>query len=56
MGHPDITLGRFDSVTVRTPDGVIAISRLLPGITHVAVYDDPENNPVSIVEIRSGNE
>ena len=48
MAKPDVELEPgADSVTVRTPDGTIIMVMYYATLgTSVAIYDDPETNPV----------
>ena len=49
---PDITVGDSGTYTIKTPDGVILISRL-PNIgTKVMVYNDGYLNPLGYIHIK----
>lgn len=47
----DTTLAEGQSLWIRTPEGMAGVSTMM-GSTRVTVYDHPDHNPVSAVEIR----
>ncbi len=41
------------SAKVRTPEGIVHVSCVLPGLTQVFVWDDPEHNPIFTAHFRA---
>lgn len=48
--NQDIQLGEVDSVIIRTAEGSVWVSTLIG--TQVAIYDNPDENPVATFNIR----
>lgn len=56
MSSIKITIADCAVLEITTPDGVILISRLPVVGTQILAYDNPDNNPVGILELKDQTE